>query len=198
MARCKRHNVRMPEPYLPNTIRTARLELIPATAALIRHEIDDHTALGAALNAVIPAAWPPEELREVLAFFANRLAEQEQQIGIGPWVVYYWISTAEPEAPRLLIGSGGFMGPPTPDGTVEIGYGTLLTYRRKGYAAEAARGLAEFARSHPDVSQVVADALPANAPSVGVLARSNFVETGDGAEEGTRRFTYTPYLPSVS
>jgi ribosomal-protein-alanine N-acetyltransferase len=175
------------------TIQTARLELVPATSELVRQEIEDRDALGVSLNATIPFDWPPEEVRDVLPIFLARLEEREQldpALDAVRWGTYYWVSRAESGEERLLIGSGGFMGSPDATGIVEIGYGTHAAYRRLGYATEAVRALAEFAARQPEVQHVVADALPENIGSVGVLARSGFVEVGPGAEAGTRRFEY--------
>jgi len=175
-------------------LSTARLELIPATAALLRCEIESREALGNALNAAIPEVWPPVEVRDALPIFLARREALEAKAPkeLGKWAVYYWIAVADGDMPRTLVGSGGFMGAPNAEGTVEIGYGTHADYHRRGYAAEAVRALAEFARNQPDVRHVIADALPENVGSVGVLIRSSFREVGAGAEEGTRRFEYLP------
>ena len=164
------------------TIQTSRLELIPATAALIRLEINNPAALGLALNAQVSPDWPPEEVRDVLPFFAMQAETQVED-----WGIFYWVTQAEP---RVLVGSGGFKGGPGSGGLVEIGYGTLTEFQGRGYATEAARGLAEFALSQPGIVSVVADALPENRPSVRVLEKSGFIEIGPGAEAGTCRYVY--------
>jgi RimJ/RimL family protein N-acetyltransferase len=73
-------------------------------------------------------------------------------------------------------------------GQVEIGYGTITEFQGRGYATEAVSALTAWALSQPEVSVVVADALPANRASVRVLERAGFAEAGPGEEEGTRRF----------
>ena len=51
-------------------IRTEHLDLIPATAAMLRCDIADHRQLGNLLGAAIPQAWPPPLLdRETIAQF---------------------------------------------------------------------------------------------------------------------------------
>ena len=50
-------------------IRTSRLELVLQSAELIRMEIGNPASLGQALDAVVPAAWPPESVGDVLEFF---------------------------------------------------------------------------------------------------------------------------------
>ncbi len=169
-------------------ILTERLELVPATAELIRLEISDPAALGQRLNASIPAGWPPEEVKGVLAFFADQM-----DLGVtgDGWGIYYWITQAGGDRPRTLVGSGGFMSKPDANGAVGIGYGTLDQLQGRGYATEAVSGLVRWALSQPEVSQVMAEALPENPASVRVLLRNGFADVGPGAEEGTRRFVLT-------
>ena len=165
-------------------IRTPRLELIPATAELLRLEDSRPLALATPLNAAIPEGWPPEEVRGVLGFFADQMDAGVTGDG---WVNYYWIARSDDGSPPVLVGSGGFKSRPN-GGLVEIGYGMLKRFQGQGYATEAVSALTEWALSQPDVSQVVADALPENRASTRVLEKSGFTEVGPGEEAGTRRF----------
>ena len=165
-------------------IHTARLELIPATAELLRLEDANPFALAAPLNAAIPLEWPPEEVRGILGFFADQMDAGVTGDG---WGIYYWVARDGSDAPAVLVGSGGFMNKPS-GGPVELGYGTLAKFQGRGYATEAVSALTAWALSQPEVSVVVADALPENAASVRVLEKSGFTEAGPGEEEGTRRF----------
>ena len=105
-----------------SNIRTSRLELVLQSVELIRMEINNPASLGQALDAVVPAAWPPESVRDVLEFFKQEL---EENPNTGGWAGYYWLSTKENAGQRILIGSGGFKGKPDADGSVEVGYGVL-------------------------------------------------------------------------
>ena len=165
-------------------LRTSRLELIPATAELLRLEDSNPLALAIPLNAAIPIEWPPEEVRGVLGFFADQM---DAGMTGDSWVNYYWIAHTTDGAPPVLVGSGGFKSKPV-NGLVELGYGTLKQFQRQGYATEAVSALTQWGLSQPDVSRVVADALPENAASVRVLAKNGFAEAGPGEDEGTRRF----------
>ena len=160
------------------------MELIPATAELLRLEDSNPLALATPLNAAIPSEWPPEEVRGVLGFFADRMDAGVTGDG---WGIYYWIARNGSDAPAVLVGSGGFMSRPN-GSQVELGYGTLTKFQGRGYAAEAVSALTQWALSQPEVSVVVADALPENAASVRVLQKAGFTEAGPGMEEGTQRF----------
>ena len=168
-------------------IRTARLELVPATADTHRMELSRHIALSRALHrAIVPANWPPDEVRDVLEWFAQGLESEPDNY---TWNAYYWIAQ-DSTAGRILVGSGGFKGRPDANGAVEIGYSVLPQFRRQGYATEAVRGLVDWARSCPDVRRVLAEALPENTASVGVLTKCGFGDIGPGSEPGLRRFQH--------
>ena len=149
-------------------ILTSRLELVPVTASLICLEFGNPVKLGQALDAFVPAAWPPESLRDVLPFFAQELEANPNTEGFSG---YYWLSTPEISGQRTLIGSGGFKGKPDADGTVEVGYSVLPEFQNLGYATEAVRGLVTWALSQKSVGRVIAEAFPNNVPSVRVLTK---------------------------
>ena len=160
-------------------IVTARLKLVPATAARHRMEFTAHDALARELDAIIPAAWPPPNLRDALEFFARTLDSRSDLDG---WRGWYWLASA-PEVERwTLVGSGGFKGTPDETGTVEIGYGTLEEFQKRGYATEAVLGLLVWAFQQPGIARVTAEAEMENAASVRVLEKCGFVLVGAGSE----------------
>ncbi len=57
---------------------------------------------------------------------------------------------------HTLIGVGGYRGNPSPDGSVEIRFSIAPTYRRRGYAQEAAQMLITHAFSHGKIKAVFA------------------------------------------
>lgn len=61
---------------------------------------------------------------------------------------------------NTLIGLGGYAGPPTSDGSVEIGYSIAPSYQRQGLATELTLALVDFALANPGVSRVLAHTLP--------------------------------------
>ncbi|MDA3644769.1 GNAT family N-acetyltransferase [Saccharopolyspora indica] len=87
-----------------------------------------------------------------------------------------------------VVGSIGLFWPPN-DGVLEIGYGIVASRRGRGYATEAARALAEFALTAPDVHTVSAGVELSNPSSVRVLEKAGFRRwTTDGS---TARFRFT-------
>jgi RimJ/RimL family protein N-acetyltransferase len=83
------------------------------------------------------------------------------------------------ESSRLVIGMGGFKGPPDADGIAEIAYGVAPDYQGKGYATEAAQALVEYAFASGLVRVVRAHTFPASNASMRVLAKCGFQEVGE-------------------
>lgn len=170
-------------------IATERLDLVPASLRLLEAALASDSALGICLGAEVPTTWPPDYLdRAALEFTVSRLREAPGEQG---WWMYFVVLRGAADGRRLLIGSGGYKGPPAADGTAEIGYGIVKEQRRRGYASEAAQGLLKNAFASPSVSRVIAETLPDLAPSIGVLRKSGFRFAGAGSEAGVIRFEIT-------
>ncbi|MEO0826400.1 MAG: GNAT family N-acetyltransferase [Cyanobacteria bacterium J06639_16] len=165
------------------SFQTPRLRLVPATAHHIACERDRHLELARLLNCRVPSSWPPTSVRDVLEIFETTLRERPDEVG---WHTWYWI--ARESQPEILVGSGGFKGPPEQADTVEIGYGTLEAFQGRGFATEAVIALTRHALKQPGVFRVIADCHVENAPSLRVLAKCGFKEVGPGGEVGTWRF----------
>jgi [ribosomal protein S5]-alanine N-acetyltransferase len=167
-------------------ITTARLELIPASGETARAEFQDRARFAALLGARVPEEWPPplndEESR---TWF---LAYLERNPGFEAFGMWYFLLRGETAAERTVIGNGGFKGPPTEAGRVEIGYSLLEGYQGRGLATEAVRGLIGWAFGRPDVRIVAAQTLPSLAPSIRLLERSGFTAKGPGTDEGAILF----------
>jgi len=169
-------------------IVTARLEIVPATLELTRAALDGPRVLGASLMATVPPTWPHEYLDPPsLEFTLDRLAEGPDQAG---WWLHF-VLLRDDGSGRTLIGSAGYKGRPTSDGSVEVGYGIVSDHRRRGYASETLRGLLGNAFAFPVVQRVIAETLPELAPSVGVLRKCGFRLVGGGSEPGVIRFELT-------
>ncbi|MBI3660040.1 GNAT family N-acetyltransferase [Candidatus Acetothermia bacterium] len=160
---------------------TDRLELIPATAEMIRSDMNERPLLSRILDAGVPEGWAPPSSVAAKEFFLRQLEDAPNQTG---WSVWYWVRRDG----RVLIGNGGFKDKPSHDGTVEIGYSVLEQFQKKGYATEAVRALIQWAFSHPQVARVIAETYPDDTPSIRVLEKSDFKYLGKGSEEDTIQF----------
>jgi RimJ/RimL family protein N-acetyltransferase len=166
-------------------IRTARLVLVPATAGSLRAAIEGRGALAEALGVEVPDSWPHEFLdEEGLRFF---LAVVEAAPDSADDWIYFVVHVPE-TGPRMLIGTAGFKGPPSSDGTVEIGYGLVRDRQRQGLGTEVVEGLLERAWTDRSVTRVIAETQPELGASIALLRKCGFQRQGEGAEPGSLRF----------
>lgn len=167
-------------------IVTERLELIPATASIVNAALESPAALARTLSVLVPPTWPPEYLdAPSLEFILGRLGAGPEQES---WWLHFVVLRAGDE-PRTLIGSVGYCGPPTADGTVEVGYGIVSDRRRRGFASEAVHGLVARAFEQASVRRVIAHTYPSLTASIGVLQKCGFqLLPEEGPEPGVIRF----------
>jgi [ribosomal protein S5]-alanine N-acetyltransferase len=105
------------------SIATSRLNLVPATLALLNAELESLSALALHLRASVPDEWPPGEYdRSAIEYFRSRLAENPDEVGWYGWYALLRLGAVEPSQ---LVGAGGFFGPPNAEGLLEIGYSVV-------------------------------------------------------------------------
>ncbi len=116
----------------------------------------------------VPAGWARAEAR----LLGYRLDQVEKDPGAEPWLMRAILRDGE------MIGHAGFHGPPDERGVVEIGYTVFEPYRRHGIAYEVAVALFRWAEQQPGVRGFRASVSPGNAPSLALVAKLGFVQTG--------------------
>jgi RimJ/RimL family protein N-acetyltransferase len=163
---------------------TRRLRLIPATTDVVDAELRSPQALADALGVRLPDDWPPEHHGEAML---HRTRAALERPGAAGWWLHWIAWTAD--GPPVLVGTCGFKGPPS-EGTVEIGYSVVPSWRRRGIASEAVGALADAARAR-GADTVTAHTLPHLAPSIGVLRKLGF-EPGPPPEPGVLAFVLRP------
>jgi [ribosomal protein S5]-alanine N-acetyltransferase len=169
------------------SLRTDRLELIPATPQIARADVNNRARMARLLGAAVPPEWPTPLLADHLEDFAAQLEASPFDSGISPW---YWIRDEGDADQRLLIGSGGFLT--LDDGGVMLGYSVLDAFHGRGYATEAVAALVRWALHEPGISCIVADTFEHNPASIRVLEKNGFTRHGAGREPGSIRFACAP------
>ena len=159
--------------------------MVPGTVASVQAELArDFETFAQLLAAYIPRNWPPalydDDARK---YSLNKLQHPPHQTA---WWTWYFLLRGHGKL-RELIGVGGFKGPPR-GGIVEIGYGVLDQYQRRGLATEAAEGLVHWALARSQVRKVAAHTLPELTASIRVLEKNGFVQKGKPEEPGAIRF----------
>jgi RimJ/RimL family protein N-acetyltransferase len=91
-----------------------------------------------------------------------------------------WVARAVVAVPQdVVVGHGGFHGPPDAEGIVEVAYSVDPAYRRQGYARAILRALLQRADADPSVRAVRASISPANAGSLATIAGAGFRKVGE-------------------
>ena len=171
----------------PFLMRTARLDLVAARLEHLEAELESLERFRDLLRVVVPASWPPGEYdRHAIGYFHDRLAEGDGAVAV--WYVWYAIRRPTDDGPAILVGCGGYFGPPLDDGTVEIGYSVVPEWRRHGFATELVHALTKRAFHVPGVRRILAEVAIENVASIGVLTRCGFCRMGTGREPHYDRF----------
>jgi RimJ/RimL family protein N-acetyltransferase len=91
-----------------------------------------------------------------------------------------WIARAALDAGTgVVVGHGGFHGPPDESGTVEVAYSVDPAFRLRGYAKAILRALLRRADADPAVRAVRASIRPDNKGSLATIAGSGFKKVGE-------------------
>ncbi|MBL7254005.1 GNAT family N-acetyltransferase [Paractinoplanes lichenicola] len=120
---------------------------------------------------------------EVTWLWRLRLDQIAQDPPAADWVVRAAVSVPD----DVVVGAGGFHGPPDDDGMVEIGYSTDPAHRRRGYARAMVTELLRWAAAEPAAVTVRASIRPDNEASLATIAGFGFVHVGEqwDEEDGT-------------
>jgi ribosomal-protein-alanine N-acetyltransferase len=166
---------------------TERLSLVAATLELCNAEAPGRDTLATALGARVPDEWPPE------VFEADDVERVRKQLlakpALAEWTLYYIVQRPTVDTTEAtLIGIAGFVGPPTSDGAVEIGYAILPDYQGRGYASEAVNALVSHAFADPVVQCITATTYETLQPSIRVLQKTGFASVDGPNTTGLIRF----------
>jgi RimJ/RimL family protein N-acetyltransferase len=166
-------------------IETPRLILIATSAELLKLELTCPNKLGERLNVIVPGNWPPEFMKSANPIFFIQLQNYPSYYR---WCTWYWVLKNGWQASGLMIGCGGFMGPPDKHGTVEIGYSILPQFEGKGFATEGTGALVKWGFAHERVKLIAAETYPHLVKSIRILEKLGFTCTGRGEKPSTIRY----------
>lgn len=164
-------------------IRSGRVDLVALPAPFLDALLAGRPAeAGSLVGVSVPDGWPDEHDARFLRLRAEQMRTDPGRV---EWLVR---AVALREPGRPMIGHAGFHGPPGINGlrnpnAVEVGYTIFEPHRGRGYATEAARALIDWARAEHGIRHFIASVAPANAPSLALVRRLGFVQTGSQWDE---------------
>ena len=161
-------------------IHAERIDLVSMSPAFMEALIAGRREdAEAALGAAIPDEWPSEHDE---SFLGRRLEQMQSEPEVQRWLVRALVLRLD----GTMIGHAGFHGSPgtqgLADGKAELGYTVFPEHRGQGYAAEAAEALMGWAESQ-GIHDFVASVSPDNEPSLAIVHKLGFVQTGDQWDE---------------
>lgn len=149
----------------------SNIRLLPATPDLLREALGGSAALARALGVRVPPGWA-ENRADSLRYALGKLETDPAAAG---WWTYLLLHQPD----NSLVGSGGYHGPPTAAGVVELGYEVADEYQGRGLATAFAGALVAQAFAHPAVTAIVAHTLAVLNPSTRVLLNHRFTKVAD-------------------
>ena len=160
------------------TIETKNLKLILCDKEILIAAIKGNEFLEKKLNVSVQENWTEFGV----GAFQYVLDKLSEDIEDNNWWTYFPIHKND----NKIIGSGGYKGKPTQDGTVELGYEIAPKYRNQGLATEMTKGFIENALKDNRVKSVIAYTLAQENPSTKVLLKCGFemVQEINDLEEG--------------
>ena len=147
-------------------IETQNLKLIPCDTDILKSAIKGNKVLAKKINVTVPEDWTEFGV-SALQYALDKLTESQEERN---WWTYFPVHKQD----NKLIGSGGYKGKPTTDGTVELGYEIAPNYRNRGLATEMTKGLIENAFRDERVKLIIAHTLGRDNASTKVLQKCGF------------------------
>lgn len=151
-------------------LKTERLILIPFTTQMCKNFINNDFSDLNKWGFKKGKSWPDDDVIETLPRIINNLSKVASPTGFESWMIIK-NDTLE------VIGDAGFKGYNYEEANIDIGYGIIKEERRKGYAAEAAKALINWAFSDEIVKEITAQCVINNFSSINLLKKLNFIQT---------------------
>jgi ribosomal-protein-alanine N-acetyltransferase len=150
-------------------IETKRLLIKPLTAEELKRHINSPNDFAQDLGMIPSQLLIDNETKEAIQndLLPNVTDTTKDAVFYTMWILIEKVKKA-------IIGGICFHGEPNEKGEVEIGYGTDLEFRNKGYMTESISGLIHWIRENKDVRAITAETDNSNISSIKVLEKNNF------------------------
>ena len=155
-------------------IETEHLIIIPLTHSQLIKYANLDGSLEAELNLDRSSRTISAELKEALeqTILPNVADVTKNYLFSTLWTVIL-------KTENQMVGDLCFCGEPNSNGEIEIGYGTYVEFRKRGFMKEAVRRMIQWAEKQPNVKSVIASTDKSNIASSSVLEKNNFIKVGE-------------------
>ena len=163
---------------IPLITHTPRLTLLATSRALLTAELQKPQYFSTLLGAALPPDWlpaPPARATALTRTLGVLTAGGRDAAG---WYDWYALRKPEADAPRTLIGTAAFLGPPDAAGRAEITAYLVPAWRGQGLGRELVAGLVQQTAATGQVRQLVAHARPEDVIAQCTLLANGFTSTG--------------------
>ena len=163
---------------IPLITQTPRLMLLATSRALLTAELQKPRYFPALLGAALPPSWPPAlpEREEALTRALDVLTVGGRDAA--GWYGWYVLRKPDGAAPRTLIGTAAFLGPPDAVGSAEITGYLVPEWRGQGLGRELIAGLVQQAAATGHVHLLVAHIPPEDLIPQRIVLANGFASTG--------------------
>lgn len=171
---------------IPLITQTPRLTLLATSRALLTAELQKPQYFPTLLGAALPPGWPPAlPAREAALTRTLGLLTADGRAAAG-WYDWYVLRKPDGSAPRTLMGTAAFLGPPDAADCAEITAYLLPAWRGQGLGRELVAGLVQQAAATGQVRRLVAHTPPENLIAQRTLLANGFTSSGTDVGGGLR------------
>ena len=163
---------------IPLITQTPRLTLLATSRALLTAELQKPQYFPILLGAALPPGWPPAQPARAAALTRTLGVLTAGGRDAAGWYDWYALRKPDDAAPRTLIGTAAFLGPPDAAGRAEITAYLVPEWRGQGLGTELVAGLLQQAAATGQVRQLVAHVPPEDLVPQRTLLANGFVSTG--------------------
>lgn len=157
-------------------LETERLYLMPLKPQSIRLALEDYEKMQIEMGlSISPRALDSDDEYAMKVRLRKSLEDIENYLWLTNWAIVL-------KEENQIIGFIMLKGLPNEKGEVIVGYGIHESYRGRGFAVEALKGLTEWVFLNPKVYSVVADTDKWNRASHRVLEKSGAVKFNETEE----------------
>lgn len=163
-------------------------------AMITLRRLDERDRLGFEATGMLPGPadglrWHPEYPTDnTLIGYRLSVEAGQPEPDTTPWWMYHVVRAGEKNVVGWfdeVVGNIGFHGPPTEQGTVEIGYDIVDSLWGQGIATQACAAIVGVARAG-GAAEVIAETEPDNLGSQRVLIKNGFVRLPPGDSDEVR------------